>query len=166
MDLQLRNSIYQCNPRCSIEKRNTKNHSAAAAPATTATPNPNANVNANANVTPATVSAMPTFMTTSRDRERDRPFRPHDYTSSLLNKIERDCTDKHELHRNNCLNETVSELLYLRWHIYNEKKTGETIREQFLYVVVVLCIKSVLGLTGRGVFNPKISIFKYGKQLK
>lgn len=117
MDLQLRNSIYQCNPRCSIEKRNTKNHSAAATPATTATTN--ANGNANANVTPATVSAMPTFMTTSsRDRERDRPFRPHDYTSSLLNKIERDCTDKHELHRNNCLNEMVSELLYLWWRIY------------------------------------------------
>lgn len=116
MDLQLRNSIYQCNPRCSIEKRNTKNHSAAAAVAavTAANTSTNANVNANANAsaTPAaaaTVSSMPTFMPTSRDR----PFRPHDYASSMLNKIERDCTDKHELHRNNCLNETVSETPHL-----------------------------------------------------
>lgn len=108
MDLQLRNSIYQCNPRCSIEKRNTKNHSTATA-AGTAT-NTNTNINVNANATPATVSSMPpTFMPTSRDR----PFRPHDYASAMLNKIERDCTDKHELHRNNCLNETVSEILYL-----------------------------------------------------
>lgn len=107
MDLQLRNSIYQCNPRCSIDKRNTKNHSAAAAAAPVTSANATANVNANA--TPATVSAIPS---SSSMPTRDRQFRPHDYASSLLNKIERDCTDKHELHRNNCLNETVSEILF------------------------------------------------------
>lgn len=105
MDLQLRNSLYQCNPRCSIEKRNIKNHS------TSATPLVATNANAIASTaTPAAVaSAIPSSLPS-----RDRTFRPHDCTSSsMLNKIERDCTDKHELHRNNCLNETVSEPIYV-----------------------------------------------------
>lgn len=75
MDLQLRNSIYQCNPRCTIEKKNTKTHSAGAT---------------------ATAAVPP------------RISRPTDYTASLLDKFERDRTDKHELQRNNYLNETVS----------------------------------------------------------
>lgn len=80
MDLQLRNSIYQCNPRCSIEKKNTKTHSAGATAA----------------------AAVPS-----------RISRPTDYTASLLDKFERDRTDKHELQRNNYLNETVSVFLKL-----------------------------------------------------
>lgn len=40
--------------------------------------------------------------------------RPIDYTASLLDKFERDRTDKHELHRNNYLNETVSESISSR----------------------------------------------------
>lgn len=73
MDLQLRNSIYQCNPRCSIEKGNTKTHST------------------------ATTASVPATST-----------RTMDYKTSLLDKFERDRGDKHELHRNNYLNETVS----------------------------------------------------------
>lgn len=96
MDLQLRNSIYQCNPRCSIEKRNTKTHSTASA-AAAASP-----------ITPATAAAAAVAVASSAPG-RDRATRPTDYTSSLLDKFERDRTDKHELHRNNCLNETVSE---------------------------------------------------------
>lgn len=104
MDLQLRNSIYQCNPRCSIEKRNTKNHSTSAIAVTPT------NMNGNATAAPP-ISATPSSIPA---RDRDRPFRPpHDYTSALFNKIERDCTDKHELHRNNCLNETVSKILHI-----------------------------------------------------
>lgn len=98
MDLQLRNSIYQCNPRCSIEKRNTKAHSTAtiATAASTTTP------------TIATAAATSSVAASSVPG-RDKTTRPTDYTSSLLDKFERDRTDKHELHRNNYLNETVSE---------------------------------------------------------
>ncbi|XP_031623627.1 uncharacterized protein LOC116340976 isoform X2 [Contarinia nasturtii] len=78
MDLQLRNSIYQCNPRCSIEKRNIKSHSTAA------------------------TAAAPTA--TSMPKRTARPTT--DYSTSLLDKFERDRGDKHELHRNNYLNET------------------------------------------------------------
>ncbi|XP_055295543.1 uncharacterized protein LOC129565103 isoform X2 [Sitodiplosis mosellana] len=88
MDLQFRNSIYQCNPRCSIEKRNTKTHSTAATAA--------------AATTTTTTTTAATFVATT-----SRPSRATDYTASLLDKFERDRGDKHELHRNNYLNETA-----------------------------------------------------------
>lgn len=39
MDLQLGNSIYQCNPRCTIEKRHPKNHLSASKPLATKSTN-------------------------------------------------------------------------------------------------------------------------------
>lgn len=107
MDLQLRNSIYQCNPRCSIEKRNTKTHSTATG-GMAITPTI---VNG---TTAASVTAGGTAATTAAGAASSTvPGRPRqiDYTASLLDKFERDRTDKHEQHRNNYLNETVSDTI-------------------------------------------------------
>lgn len=95
MDLQLRNSIYQCNPRCSIEKRNTKTHSTATTATATA-------AGATTTTTPSSTATAAVVVAASR------PSRVTDYTASMLDKFERDRGDKHELHRNNYLNETVS----------------------------------------------------------
>lgn len=87
MDLQLRNSIYQCNPRCSIEKRTIKTPS----------------------VVPASTRALKTT----------------EYTTQLLDKFERDRGDKHELQRNNYLNETVSTLNTM--DIFTTNSTGYSV---------------------------------------
>lgn len=84
MDLQLRNSIYQCNPRCTIEKRNpNKNH--LSAQSTTAT-------------TTTTAAHLP--LTTTK--------MANTLKSTLYDRFECDHSDKQDPQRNNCLNETVS----------------------------------------------------------
>lgn len=87
MDLQLRNSIYQCNPRCSIEKRHPKNHSTTATTSTTAVP------------VAAAAAASPPLANTNDSITYTK--------SSLLERFERERGGDRQ-QRTNYLNETVS----------------------------------------------------------
>lgn len=97
MDLQLRNSIYQCNPRCTIEKRNpNKNHLSASS-------------------TIATTTAIPHTTTKMANTLK----------STLYDRFECDHSDKQDPQRNNCLNETVSVSTLCQLSIYNISIRGK-----------------------------------------